>query len=634
MRKNIYLVDFFDTIMFRRVHPEQVTKQWARTLKRKFSLILTEEELVSKRRACFASVCQHKNETVYDDAITALYNELAKCDKTFACTAEEEKFLSYARRVELAAEVGVQYPNESLIKRLIKLKEKGAKIYIASDFYFGKQELAYFLKAKGIDCSLFEDIFVSADCNATKRTGELYAHVLSCLNCDPGVVCMIGDNYVSDKKQAQLCGICSQFKPRIIYKVLTQLKRRTKYDYSSRIAKRMVRDCYRFGLPFSEYVALFFSFAERLKKHLSKDSSVVFLAREGFFLKELFELYDYLVFPNTEQTKTAYFMCSRRAISSTQIEDVRMISEIPGVTLKNYLMAAGFSDDEILHIAEHKRITEEELGLPVDSAIIAVVDDEVTEKVHKNRQALLAYADEIIGDCRRLHFVDVGWRGSMQAGLESVIGIKTHSFYLGLKGDEENSRQIQKSGLVFSEKDKLFHILSTNIQLYELLLAAPHGSAQTYVQVGDKVEVLCRWEENERNLYLQTIQQWQKYIVPVFEALSVWSSPEGHLMNDWTNANIVMRSALFADKKRLEFLHKLDTGFVWNFGKETKGLSYDRKAVKIDLSILYAPERYLRYLAKVQRLLPANNIVQYTYKIAALLYMVYTKTVLCIKAVF
>jgi len=640
MRKDIYLVDFFDTIMFRHVHPSQVIKQWANVIQAKFLLQVSAEELVQKRRDCFVKIREKKNEAEYQEVMMLLYDELSCCDALFAKRVGQAEFLSYAREVELATEVGVQYPNKRLLKQINNLKKKGVKICIASDFYFGKRELKYFMSAKGIDSVLFDEIFVSSDCNARKKDGTLYAHILSCLSCEPAEVCMIGDNYINDRKQAQAHGISTEFHPRVIYKVCLRMKKKMQYDYSKHIAKSMVRDCYRFGLPFSEYIAIFFSFTERLKKQLSPECKVVFLAREGFFLKQLFELYEHLVFPNKQQTKTAYFLCSRRAISSTRIEDIRkMVSDIRDISVKNYLVAAGFSDEEILNIAKTKNLSQEQLDSPIDLEFAANIDEEVATKVQENKLALHQYIDDVIGDQRPVHVIDVGWRGRMQAGLEELLGTKTNSFYLGLNGDPENSFQVQKTGLVFSEAENMgstqyFAVLSTNIQLYELLLAAPHGSAQTYLKKSDHLEVLQRWEENERNLYCETIQTWQEQAIVLFSALAVWSSPKRLLMSNKRNADIVMRSALFANRERLEFLHALDRGFVWNFGKEVKGLSYDRKQVKIRFSIIYAPERYLRYAAKVQRLLPKKNVIQNLYKTAAAIYWLYVKIILWLKNVF
>ena len=46
------LVDFFDTIMFRTIHPFQLLDYWADNIKKKFDLKISSKELLKIRKDC------------------------------------------------------------------------------------------------------------------------------------------------------------------------------------------------------------------------------------------------------------------------------------------------------------------------------------------------------------------------------------------------------------------------------------------------------------------------------------------------------------------------------------------------------------------------------------------------------
>lgn len=51
---------------------------------------------------------------------------------------------------------------------------------------------------------------------------------------------------------------------------------------------------------------------------------------------------------------------------------------------------------------------------------------------------------------------------------------------------------------------------------------------------------------------------------------------------------------------------------MWNFNTQNKGLNYNKKSIGISFDIIYAPEHYVRYFAKIQRML-SNRILQVAY---------------------
>ena len=500
----------------------------------------------------------------------------------------------------------------------------------------GAEELEIFLANQEIDSSLFDNIFVSSDFGFQKQTGKLYENVLSTLNVDPNTVVMIGDNLISDYKMAKKYGISANLKRRLLYKIMLKVKQKLHYDFSNHIGKSVVRRTFNGNLPFAEYITIFFSFTERLKKAMSPGAKAVFLSREGFYLKHLLEQYDYYATKIEDKSDTGYFLCSRRAIASTQPEKIDNLLSTGSVDLQYYLISAGFTQEEIPALIRRFGISEETLTTSIDEKTQAQLNCVISKRIEQSRESLFVYAKQVLGSYSsqpNLHFIDIGWYGSMQLGLEKILGIKTDSFYLGIT--EKNSN-ISRTGLIFSEEDNVlsptfFYVLRANMQLYEQLSAAPHGSAQTYIQYEHGVDVPLVWEENEKSLYYSEIEPWQKKAEALFCALAAWRAGKGETFSNRENSCTVLRSCLFADKTRLAFLKRLDKGFLGNFGQNTKGLQYDPRSVKIDTSLILSPEKYIRYIAKVQRALPSNMCVQILYRICAWLFSVYTKIVLFLK---
>lgn len=180
--KNIF-VDFFDTVCFRHIHSHQVFLQWAKVIRAKFPNIAetyTAEQLVVERNNVINRLGKEYEEPPYKNVMGELYKELKPC----MGTCSEEDFISASKEMDIAVELGCQYPNMKLIKYLWKCKKTGSKIYIVSDFYLPQDCYQVFLRHMNIE-SLFEGIYVSETYNKTKRKGTLYDFVLKQLGADP-----------------------------------------------------------------------------------------------------------------------------------------------------------------------------------------------------------------------------------------------------------------------------------------------------------------------------------------------------------------------------------------------------------------------------------------------------------------
>lgn len=585
--KDIIFTDFFDTIMFRHIHPFQVRNRWCHIVAKRYGV--DESDLVKASRI------------VRQDKYTNLYSDIYKTMKDLQQKVSLEDFIHVSLDIETAVEIGCQYLNKRYWKCLKKWKEQGKKIIIVSDFHLPKESFVDFLLAKNIDPEFFDAIYISSDFGLSKAKGNLYDYVLNDFGCTASDVCMIGDNAIADGKRANACGIESKIIPNYLPKLKGQIARRLHRDYSHTAFKKIRREAY--NNPFSEYSLLFFLFTKALYEKLSskKEKSVTFLAREGFFLKELFDDYQSLLLENNEKIDTKYLKCSRRAAKSLS-KDYLLGLVMKDISISDYLMSLGYTQKEIFEISKKNYdLHSEEI-------------EKLTTQRHKdNVVAAKKYMSQFVVD-GHVNIVDIGWCGTMQNAVSSILNIPAYGYYLGLNNSPYDLSN--REGLLFDyNKEKgissnYADILRTNIQLYEELAAAPHGSALGYrLDEEGNAYVTEDWAENEKLMYENVISKKQKELRLICKAISAWCYEQDFNKMLKICAKTVLRSALIADEKRLNFLESLDKGFIDNCGKQSKGLKYDAKSVKIGLDILYAPERYTRYFAKVQRALKARASV-------------------------
>lgn len=230
----------------------------------------------------------------------------------------------------------------------------------------------------------------------------------------------------------------------------------------------------------------------------------------------------------------------------------------------------------------------------------------LAKRLDESQQSFRKYIAACFDSDGTYNIVDIGWTGSMQEAIHQISGLPLNGYYLGINNGHLDMSC--RKGLIFESVPHLCRytrhsqILKANIQLYEQLAAAPHGSAVGYAFDGDgNVIVNEDWVENERHLYDRTICHKQDTLLLLAQALSVWCNdlPDKPLLD--CCAKIVLRSALLADDNRLGFLDSLDKGFVWNFNAQHKGLRWDANSIHIGSDLILHPDRYTRYLAKLQR---------------------------------
>ena len=545
---------------------------------------------------------------------------------------EKGTFIDICHRLELNCEIGVQYPHKRLLYRIVKHRKAGGRVFIVSDFHLDSKDLRCFLKAKHVEFEkYFDGIFVSADYGCSKQNGLLYEKILDSLNIEADSVMMIGDNVISDGHNAKKHGINSKVEKNIIHKIPGQIRRRLGIDYSKDSFRHIEKICREFNAPFMEYSLIFYFFSRGLRDRIiNKGASCVsFLSREGYYLKKCYEtILSITPYSLAHHLKTNYVMCSRRSCQSANIALLNDLVE-QVISIHDFLMAYGYDESEINSIANKYAIALNELNSQEETLknnIIyqRLINDNtfssmLIKKGEQSKTAFYKYLDSFDAD-DVMNIVDIGGRGSMQEAIGDSLKRKTTGYYVLL--EESKYLKDNKEGILFftspdhKKCSQYSDILRANIQLYEQLTAAPHGSPLGYI-INDKneIEVKTDWAANEKWLYENYIVFEQEEMDLVLRGITAWCGDYNEQSLKRKAAKMVLRSSLIASKDRIEFLRVLDQGFIQNFNSQTKGLRYKRGDMNISFNIIYAPERYVRYFAKIQRSItnPILNILYYPF---------------------
>jgi HAD superfamily hydrolase (TIGR01549 family) len=188
----LFSFDVFDTLIFRTVRrPADIflrTGQTARERK------LIKENITPAQYEKIRALAQRIAKTKFRDE----RNEEYKYEDIFAQMHPGIGNLEELRKLEFELEKDATYLNLSVVSLLRFLKESGKRVILASDMYFGREQLLEILQANGFDPTLVDDVLVSSDVNRTKFDGGMFDYILEKYGIEPEKIVHTGDNYVSD----------------------------------------------------------------------------------------------------------------------------------------------------------------------------------------------------------------------------------------------------------------------------------------------------------------------------------------------------------------------------------------------------------------------------------------------------
>lgn len=270
----------------------------------------------------------------------------------------------------------------------------------------------------------FDDIIVSNQYGASKRTGELYEIVKNKYGENARYI-HIGDNYVSDNISAEKTG----FKPIYYKNVNTRGNAHRAFDMTSLIGSayrgivnaklqngdKTYSQYYEYGYTYAGFLTLgYCNFIHDFAKNNNIDK-ILFLSRDGHILKAVYDK----LFPDE---KTEYVYWSRSAATKLTVKKSRnelllryIKYKIPRQMTLEKILAA-------MDLLQMQKMLEQN-GLTPDTVLTkenyedivkVFIDnwDVVVKKFERSNKAAQEYYRNVIGNSKSACIVDIGWAAS------------------------------------------------------------------------------------------------------------------------------------------------------------------------------------------------------------------------------
>lgn len=305
---------------------------------------------------------------------------------------------------------------------------------------------------------------------------------------------------------------------------------------------------------FPELATTLFYFIGKLHDALVEHGvkQVYFLSREGQPLMRMFEMYRERA---GGRIASHYLEVSRR---STLLPSLAPLAEENFETLfRQYRRISLFEFLSSLGLEVHTCSIAQALGLsigtasqreedfpssPTFMALKALPQFQSLYEAERTarRSAFITYLTELSGGTlpTRLCIVDVGWKGTIQDNLFALLCRtgdtpvrRVTGYYVGLVAEGAAGPNNDKHGLLFSSvatPSPKFRVFNENRSLFEVVLAANHGSIVSYETTAEgRARPICG-EFEEREMLEAKVFPVQRQLFVQFERLVAAIPPDSH----------------------------------------------------------------------------------------------------------
>ena len=447
--------------------------------------------------------------------LDAIYEELAE---TLSLTKKVRAALC---SLELDAEMRLLAPRQTGRALYLAARALDKRIVFVSDMYLPSRFLGDVLVAKGYD--VCEGVFVSSEVGVTKGSGKLFAHVLRALDVPAARVVHVGDHVHADVARPKSLGLGAIHLPQAMLaftaspayvrvygrdrprpfptrhstatRAIVTHVARTLYDApDARVVPRSLfgGEAYRLGVQ--GFGPLLLGFAKWvLETAVARGyKKLFFLARDG---RVMLDAYRIVARAYENAPEAEYLLCSRRAANVPSIKTAAdlasralprkapsPISEFlegrfglaPEAVPRDVLARHGMTIDTTVTTPDVDRVRA--LLLDLAPWLLDVAADE--------RAAYLAYLATLgVTKDGTSAVVDIGYRGSMQASIDGLLGGNTRLGGLYLLTTYEAETVVGERGLPVDgyvgnlvDTTRMAHALRTYIPIYETLFSGTDTS--------------------------------------------------------------------------------------------------------------------------------------------------------------
>jgi predicted HAD superfamily hydrolase len=531
MKKIVYSFDVFDTSLVR---------IWARPthLFWEVGYQLQKEELIQISPESWShhriEAERTARETVSSNEVTLeeIYEQLTPSLNW--SKSEVEKAIQKEIEIELLS----LRPVPVTQRKIQSLQQADQRVIFISDMYLSEEVIRNFLKESKVWTSN-STLYVSSEVKVHKVSGKLFHHCLAEERLKPSQLYHVGDNLYSDVKVPRKLGISSEsltqahlnrYEEKIADTTRLPLKFRSLLAGASRLTRLQSQQTSHdkqviWNTTASAIAPLLFGFVywclvEAQKKGIQR---LYFVARDGQILQKIAQVicqkWGYAI-------ECRYLYGSRKAWHMPAIQEIgefeldwmlggtKLLSQL--VSIRSMCERVNISPEQIKDVLERYGFPPAKWDLNLQQHERDLLRQIFTEKEITKLiiSTAASYREKVIGYFRQeglddgtsFGFVDIGWGGNIQRSfskLLSIAGLYPESgvcgFYFGL----QQRKPFQNDSLLayFYDVDKpsLERALICKYRcLFELFVAADHGSTTSYEQCGEQYIPVLRSPKNEQ----------------------------------------------------------------------------------------------------------------------------------------
>jgi HAD superfamily hydrolase (TIGR01549 family) len=407
--------DLFDTLIKRRyltvyeIH--QTAGMYAQALLGRHGA-RTPEEMASARYRNGAAI----QATIQEPLVDMVWDRLLEDEEGIA---DPERRAELVRRI-VHFEHSIELANLGLVDGaadlLRTLKAQGKTVTAISDMYFSHAQMEEILGRLGI-LEYFDHVYVSADHQLTKQTGDLFRRVLAELGIAPGQMLHVGDNTHSDIAMAIEVGLpCVHVEQHHLLEL-----ERSPYGRRERIEEE-VADAVKAHL-----FSVLFDGLNRGIEH------IYFLARDGFAIRDFLASWDSGLrdeFLPVPETSPLYLNRVLTCWANVDFASPEWLDQAVGMAF--WLKEGKATAADIAHLLGLEQAPGDfgggQLSAASDTARFAEacrragLEDAVRDAVIERRRAVERYLEGIgFFDREKVALVDVGYSGTVPRALSTLL---------------------------------------------------------------------------------------------------------------------------------------------------------------------------------------------------------------------
>ena len=295
---------------------------------------------------------------------------------------------------------------------------------------------------------------------------------------------------------------------------------------------------------FSNHAFPLYLFTTRLYNRLAKNNckDVLFMSREGQYLKILFEKYCQLrkeLGYDVKEIKTHYFYGSRNSIMTASAKPIdeenfdhlfRFFNFF--IKPKMFLFSIGFTNEQIEAVRKTfgKKMNKLCLSFKTSKTFKELKQNETFKRIYEENRTKQssAFGEYIktfdIEDKNELFFVDIGYHGTMQDLIYKFFDkkVKMHGYFI--KNRSKLNLNNSKEGLLGDKLNKSLYgsrITKYDTFNYEQLLRADHGRCVGYGWDDEnKIKAILDKDHHDEEIFEKYVKPLQNQILEKFELIA------------------------------------------------------------------------------------------------------------------